>query len=84
MRKSILETAVGIASLAGFFVLTVLVVSGVSQSVDLQIALAVNHYDFGSLGTGLMVLLTTYGREIVWGLLVALMFLFGRDRKSVV
>ena len=83
MKRSFLDMAVGLAGLAGFAVVTALVVSGVSQTVDLQAVLAVNHYDLGPVGTSLMVLLTTYGREVVWSLLVIIMFLIGSKRTKL-
>lgn len=43
----------------------------------------VNGYSLGSLGTSLMVLLTDYGREVVWGLLVIGMFLVGGRRTKL-
>jgi len=83
LKRSVLEIVVGLSALAGFAVVTALVVFGVSQTVDLQAALAVNHYDLGPIGTSIMVLLTTYGREVVWSLLVILMFLFGGKRTKL-
>src|SRR6266487_4748669 len=83
LKRSFLEMAVGLAGLAGFAVVTALVVSGVSQTVDLQAVLAVNHYDLGPVATSLMVLLTTYGREVVWSLLVIIMFLIGSKRTKL-
>ena len=54
---------VGLSSLFGFIITTALVVSGVSQNADLQAALLVNHYDLGSVGTSLMVLVTATGEK---------------------
>ncbi len=60
-----------------FVIVTVLVVSGLAQTIDLQGAILVNGADLGQAGTWIMVLFTSYGREVVWSLLVLFMFLFG-------
>ena len=73
----------GLTGLIGFLMTTVLVVSGVSQNGDLQSAMQVNQYYLGSVGTFLMVLLTKYGREVVWGLVVVVMFLVGNRRAKL-
>ena len=83
LKRSFVRMIVGLSSLAGFIITTVLVVSGVSQNADLGAALLVNHYDLGSVGTSLMVLVTSYGREVVWGLLVIIMFLVGGKRTKL-
>jgi undecaprenyl-diphosphatase len=73
----------GFGALTAFLALTLIVVSGVIQTLDLQAALAVNRYYLGSVGDPLMVLLTTYGREVAWGLLVIVMFIFGSKRAKL-
>ncbi len=83
LKRSFVRMIVGLSSLFGFIITTVLVVSGVSQNADLGAALLVNHYDLGSVGTSLMVLVTSYGREVVWGLLVIIMFLVGGKRTKL-
>lgn len=83
MKRTRLELALGLTGLIGFLVTTVLVVSGVSQDSDLHAAIHVNQYYLGSLGTVLMVLLTNYGREVVWGLLIVVMFLVGNRRTKL-
>ena len=75
--------AVGLGCLAGFIIVTAFVASRISQSLDLQAALLVNNYDLGSVGTTLMIWLTEYGREVVWSLLVVVMFLFGDKRTKL-
>jgi len=74
----------GLWSLGLFAVVTLLVFSGRLQTADAEGALLVNGYDLGSLGTSLMQLFTNYGRELVWGLLVLVMLLFGnRNTKTM-
>ncbi len=73
----------GLWSLGVFAIITILVFSGRLQTVDAQSALLVNRYDLGGLGTSLMHLFTSYGRELVWGLLVLVMFLFGNRNTKV-
>ena len=68
---------VGLSSFILFSILTVLVVSGIVQSVDFQGAILVNMADLGQTGTWIMVFFTNYGREVVWSFLVLVMFLFG-------
>ena len=66
-----------------FAIVTLLVFSGRLQAADAQAALLVNDYDLGSPGTSLMQLFTNYGRELVWGLLVLVMFLFGKRNTKI-
>jgi len=73
----------GLWSLGVFAIITILVFSGRLQAVDAQSALLVNGYDLGGLGTSLMQLFTFYGRELVWGLLVLVMFLFGNRNTKI-
>lgn len=42
-----------------------------------------NQYYLGSAGTVLMVLLTNYGREVVWGLVVVVLFLVGNRHTKL-
>ena len=83
MKRPITETIVGLSCLVGFVIITALVVSGVSQNADLQAALLVNQYNLGSVGASLMVLVTSYGREVVWSLLVIVMFLAGNKQTKL-
>lgn len=77
MKRTGLELTATLTALIGFLITTAIVVSGVSQNGDLQSAIEVNQYYLGSAGTLLMVLLTNYGREVVWGLVVVVLFLVG-------
>ncbi len=83
MNKMNRDLAIGLASLVGFTLVTVLVVSGATQTLDLNAAVYINNHDLGSFGTSLMVLLSDYGREVVWGLLVVGMFLLGSKRTKI-
>jgi len=83
VRHRVTEMEAGLWSLGVFAIVTVLVFSGRLQAVDAQSALLVNGYDLGGLGTGLMQLFTSYGRELVWGLLVLVMFLFGNRNTKI-
>lgn len=84
MRHGITEMKAGLAGLGLFAIVTLLVFSGRLQTADAAGALLVNGYDLGSLGTILMQLFTNYGRELVWGLLVLVMLLFGnRNTKTM-
>jgi membrane-associated phospholipid phosphatase len=83
MRHGITEMEAGLWSLGLFAIVTLLVFSGRLQALDAEAALLVNGYDLGSLGTSLMQLFTNYGRELVWGLLVLVMFLFGNRNTKI-
>ena len=83
LKRTGLELTAGLTGLIGFLTTTVLVVSRVSQNSDLQSALQVNHYYLGSAGTVLMVLTTNYGREVVWGLVVVVLFLVGNKHTKL-
>lgn len=83
MKRTRLELAVGLTGLLGFLITTALVVSRVSQNTDLQAAIEVNQSYLGTVGTALMVLLTNYGREVVWGLVVVVLFLRGNKRTKL-
>ena len=83
MRRRITEMEAGLWSLGVFAIITIIVFSGRLQAVDAQFALLVNGYDLGGLGTSLMQLFTSYGRELVWGLLVLVMFLFGNRNTKI-
>jgi membrane-associated phospholipid phosphatase len=73
---------IGVLSLLGFLVIGALVFSNISQALDAQLALAVNHADLGGAATAVMVLASTYGRELFWTLVVGLMLVLGdRDTK---
>jgi membrane-associated phospholipid phosphatase len=74
---------VGLLSLGLFAITTLLVFSGRVQAADAQSALLVNGYDLGSLGSSLMQLFTYYGRELLWGLLVLVMLLFGNRGTKI-
>jgi membrane-associated phospholipid phosphatase len=73
----------GLWGLGLFAIVTLLVFSGRLQTADAEGALLVNGYDLGSLGTSLMQLFTNYGRELVWGLLVLVMLLFGNRNTKI-
>jgi len=77
------EITAGLVSLTAFIVVTILVASGLTQTIDLNSAVYVNSHGLGSSGTSLMVLLSDYGREVVWGLLVVGMFLLGNKRTKI-
>ena len=83
LKGSHRELVLALVCFVVFVIISILVVSGVSQSADLQAALTVNHYDLGSVGTNIMVLFTRYGREVVWGLVVVAMFLLGTKRTKI-
>jgi len=73
----------GLYSLGLFAIVTLLVFSGRLQAADAEAALLVNGYGLGSFGTSLMQLFTNYGRELVWGLLVLVMLLFGNRNTKI-
>jgi len=83
LKRTIVDMIVGSSCLVGFLMVTGLIVSGVSQNADLLAALLVNGYYLGSIGTSLMVIVTSYGREVVWSLLVIVMFLAGSKRTKL-
>ena len=83
MRYRVTEMEAGLWSLGLFAIVTLLVFSGRLQTADAQAELLVNGYDLGSLGTSLMQLFTNYGRELVWGLLVLVMLLFGNRNTKI-
>ena len=74
----------GLILLAGFLIITGLVVSGVTQGFDAWLALFINNMAIGSSLNSLMVLASKYGREYFWIPVVGLMLLFGkRDTKML-
>ncbi len=62
---------------------TVLVLYGVTQSLDASGALWINNMDLNSAGTQLMVLASQYGRELFWPLVVGVMILFGKRKTRL-
>ncbi len=77
-----LRPRIGAFSLLGFLVIGALVFSNISQALDAQLALAVDHADLGGPATAVMVLASTYGRELLWVLVVGVMLVLGdRDTK---
>ncbi len=72
----------GMVFLVLFFLMTVLVIKGITQVPDGQAALAINHMKVGSALSNLLILASLYGREYFWIPIVAIMLLFGkRDTK---
>jgi membrane-associated phospholipid phosphatase len=71
------ELIVGIVSIVLFFIITTLVFSNLTQSVDANAALIVNNAGLGDVGSWLVVFFANYGREAVWGLVVLAMLLLG-------
>lgn len=80
--KSRRLSAVGLASLLLFVVVTVLVRENVTQAFDARLALLINA-DMGAAFTSLMVLASLYGREYFWIPVLLVMFLFGRPGMKV-
>jgi membrane-associated phospholipid phosphatase len=74
---------VGFVSAFLFVVVGVLIFSNLSQVVDAQSALILNHAYLGAPLTALMVVCTQYGREYFWIPVVALMFLLGSQRTKI-
>ncbi len=68
---------VGLCSLIVFLIVTVLVFSKLTQTVDQQSAILVYNTNLGPAGTWVLVLFTDYGREVVWSLVVLTMLLLG-------
>lgn len=65
-----------------FLIVTLLVILNVTQSIDAQIALSINHFYIGAPLTTLMQWASEFGREYFWIPIVAIMLLFGnRDTK---
>lgn len=60
-----------------FAIITVLVFSKLTQSIDTSAALSINNSGLGDAGSLLLVLFSRYGREAVWGLVVLAMLLLG-------
>src|ERR1700756_2333270 len=84
MRYPITELEAGLLSLGLFAIVTLVIFSGRIQTADAEAALLVNGYDLGSLGTTLMQVFTNYGRELVWGLLILVMLLFGNRNTKII
>jgi len=70
--------------LVTFVVLDLFVESGVIQGVDDASFLAVNTWSPGSTFDSIMVILSLYGRDLVWGALTVGLFFIGdtRERKT--
>jgi membrane-associated phospholipid phosphatase len=67
----------GLFSIFVFAVISALVITNTTQSIDASLALALNS-DQGTYLSNLMILSSEYGREYFWIPVVAIMFLFGR------
>lgn len=74
---------VGLISLAIFLIITGLVISGVSQNFDAQLALSINSMKIGPDLNLLMILSSKYGREYFWVPVVGLMLLFGKKDTKI-
>lgn len=74
----------GLLFLAAFVVVTVLVITGLSQAFDTWLVLAINHAYLGPQLSSLLVIASEYGREYFWIPIVAVMLIFGkRDMKTL-
>jgi undecaprenyl-diphosphatase len=73
----------GLTFLAAFLVITGLVVSNISQSVDARLSLYINSMSIGSIPNSLLILASSYGREYFWIPVVGLMLLFGRRDTKI-
>ncbi len=81
MRRAIIT---GMALVAVFVAITLLVVFNVTQSIDASLALAINSTYLGQSMTSLMVAASEYGREYFWIPIVAIMLIFGKkDTKAL-
>ncbi len=77
LKQSRIELIVSIVSIILFFMITALVFSNLTQSVDANAALVVNNAGLGDAGSWLVVFFANYGREAVWSLVVLAMLLLG-------
>ncbi len=68
----------GISSFLVFLIITAFVFSNASQSLDAQLALAINHASLGGAFTTIMVLFADYGREYFWIPVVGVMLVLGK------
>jgi undecaprenyl-diphosphatase len=71
----------GAVSLISFVVVSALVFSQLTQTVDARLALSINQAYLGSVITTLLVLAAEYGREYFWIPVVSVMLIFG-DRRT--
>jgi membrane-associated phospholipid phosphatase len=74
---------IGLLSTVSFLVVTALVFSNVTQAADSQLAVAINHADFGAAFTALMVIAAEYGREYFWVPVVGVMLVLGSGRTKL-
>lgn len=74
----------GLIFLAVFLLVTVFVISNVTQSLDAKVALIINNTSIGSTLNSLLIFASEYGREYFWIPVVGLMLIFGkRETKAL-
>ena len=66
-----------------FVIITLLVFLNITQSLDVQLALAINHFYLGAPLTELMKFASEYGREYFWIPVVAVMLVFGNKNTKL-
>lgn len=75
--------ALGAISTLSFLFVSALVFSGLTQSWDAQLAVAINHASLGGAITTVMVFFTEYGREYFWIPVVGVMLVLGNQRTKL-
>jgi len=65
-----------------YLALSITVGGGVFESVDVDVFFAVNSWAPATVMDSLMVLLSLYGREVVWGAAIVVLFVFGGEREK--
>jgi membrane-associated phospholipid phosphatase len=74
----------GLALLALFVVTDLVVKGGFVQSIDVAGFISMNSLRPPAFVDSVMVVITLYGREVVWGGLMVVLFLFGGEREKKV
>lgn len=77
------QLAAGVMFIVAFLIVSVLVISQITQSFDAHLALALNRATLGEIFTTTMVFFTKYGREYFWISVIGIMILFGKRQTRL-
>jgi undecaprenyl-diphosphatase len=72
----------GVFLLALFIILDISVEAGLSQTFDVEVFTAMNSLHPSTWMDSVMIILSMYGREVVWGALIVTLFFLGGEREK--
>jgi membrane-associated phospholipid phosphatase len=81
--KPSVQLAAVVIFIVAFLVVSALVISGITQNVDVQLALAINNATLGEAFAALMIFFSKYGREYFGISIVGVMVLFGKRETKL-